>query len=1537
MLTPVVLCLLLAAALYVPPIQQWAVRQVAAIASEKTGMDITVGHVSLRFPLDLALDDVLVVQQPDTIADISNAVVNVKLWPLLKNRVVVDRLEINQAKINTLDLISDVQVKGQVGQLSLRSDGIGLNDGVAQLNDVLLSDADISVLLSDTAAIDTTTSAPLAWLVNIDKADIERSAFRIHLADDTTTVQGYIGHANATDTRLNLADGHYTIGNLNWSEGRLDYDSNPDTPVSGKPGRIDYDHIHLAGVSLQVDSIDFLQEPLALNMNIRQAALQEQSGLTVNDLHGALKLDGQTLHTDGLTLKTPHSTIYTRADVDLSVMDDKNPGNMDVDVDAQIGKHDIGLFADALPDKMMRSWPDWPLSVKGNITGNMQKATLHNVDIDLPTAFNVKAQGTVYNLNDPDRLTTQLDLRAESFKVDFVKNLIDLPPGYRIPNGISMAGNIDLNGQRYTADLTASYGKGTAKLKGWLDQRDMSYSARARINNLNMHAFMPNDSLYELSADITLDGRGTDFMSRNSRLKAKANIDRLHYGRFDVTNIGADAVLNDGHARVHLSADNELLSGCADIDALLGTKTIRATIGTELGQVDMQALGLSDHPLTIGLCGHIDLSTDMKDRHELTGLIGDLYLRDSLNTYRPEDIGLLAKTNRDTTLLRLQSGNLIVKADAAGGYKPLLDKLTALADTIASQFNHRIIDQQTIKQMLPTMRLYATSGRNNPIANMLRASAGIDFRDLLVDLTSSPEKGLNGNAHLYALNYDSVRIDTIRLSLKDSDRGLTYQAQVTNNKRNPQFVFNALLDGHVYEQGARIGLRFYDDKGDLGVRLGAQAQMETDGLRLQLMPKRPTIGYTEFNLNDDNYLFLGKNLKLQAQVDLLADDGTGVKIYSANQDSTLLQDLTVSLNHFDLDRLTSVLPYVPHIEGMLNGDYHLMMNDDRQISVATDMQVQGMVYEGCAMGNMSTELVYLQREDDTHAIEGIIMRDGNEVGALRGSYQNKGEGRLDATLTLTRMPLDLINGFMPDQLLGFEGYAEGEVSVKGSARHPEAEGELYLDSAYLVSQPYGIRLRFDNDPVRIKDSKLLLENFTMYAFNQNPLNIMGNIDFHDTEHMTMDVRMRAQNFQLINSKQTARSIAYGKGFVNFFASMKGPMERLSMRGKLDVLGTTDLVYLLLDSPLSTDNQLDELVKFTDFSDSTLITIERPTPEGLTMDMNISIDEGAHVKCGLNADQTNYVDLFGGGDLRMRYSANELTLNGRYTLNSGEMKYSLPIIPLKTFTIQDGSYVEFTGDPMNPTLNLTATERTKASVGQEGGQSRSVSFDCGVIITKTLSDMGLQFIINAPEDMTVSSELNSMSAEQRGKLAVTMLTTGMYLADGNTSGFSMNSALSSFLESEINNLTAGALKTLDLSIGLDNTTDASGQMHTDYSFKFAKRFWNNRLKVQIGGKVSTGQEAVAGQNQSFFDNVTMEYRLSPTANQYVKLFYNQNAYDWLEGYTGEYGAGFLWKRKLDTLWDIFTFWKKEQPLQMPARPAMRPVQNDTIKTETRETK
>ena len=896
-------------------------------------------------------------------------------------------------------------------------------------------------------------------------------------------------------------------------------------------------------------------------------------------------------------------------------------------------------------------------------------------------------------------------------------------------------------------------------------------------------------------------------------------------------------------------------------------------------------------------------------------------------------MGILLKLNPDTTVVRAQSGDFILKLDAKGGYEQVLKQVNVLSDSIIAQFDNRIINQPAIKALLPVVKLHLESKRENPVAHFFRA-LGIDFRELSLDLVTSPETGINGQSHIYSLNYDSTRIDTIRLNLTQKGDRFTYQGQVRNNRKNPQFVFNCLVDGHVHDHGALAGLRFYDREDKLGMRIGATVDMEADGLRFKLLPQRPTIGYQEFNLNEDNYIFLARNKHIQANVNLIADDKTGVKIYTENQDSTMQQDLTVSVNRIDLQKITSVIPYLPRLSGLLNGDYHILQDHDGRFSVASDMAVQKLTYEGSPIGNISTEMVYMMKEDNAHAIEARLLRDDNEFGLLSGTYRDEGEGLIDATFKMTHTPLSIINGFIPDKIIGLEGYGDGAVDIHGSLVHPDVNGEVYVDSAYLISVPYSIKMRFDNDPIRIVGSHLLLENLGLYAYNQEPFNLMGDIDFTNTSHINVDLRMRAQNLLLINSKQTPDAIAWGKAYINFMARIQGPLEQMKMRGRVDLLGSTDMSYLLLDSPLSADNRLDELVKFTDFSDSTQTVIVRPTPTGFEANLTVNISQGARIVCYLNANQSNYVDLMGGGDLRMKYNTEGIDLKGRYTLTSGEMKYSLPVIPLKTFFVKEGSYVEFTGDPYNPKLNITATEQVKATVSGDDGPSRSVLFNCGVAISKTLKDMGVVFTIEAPEDNIINGQLTTMSVEERSKLAVAMLTTGMYLADGNTGSFSMNSALSSFLQSEINSIAGNALKTLDLSVGVDNSTDATGNMHTDYSFKFSKRFFDNRLKVQIGGKVSSGSSNIPGQKQSFFDNVQMEYRLNQDATKYVKLFYTQNVYDWLDGYTSEYGGGFIWRRKLDNFWDIFHPWKKEvQPLRRPVGMPPAALQRDSIKTDS----
>ena len=318
--------------------------------------------------------------------------------------------------------------------------------------------------------------------------------------------------------------------------------------------------------------------------------------------------------------------------------------------------------------------------------------------------------------------------------------------------------------------------------------------------------------------------------------------------------------------------------------------------------------------------------------------------------------------------------------------------------------------------------------------------------------------------------------------------------------------------------------------------------------------------------------------------------------------------------------------------------------------------------------------------------------------------------------------------------------------------------------------------------------------------------------------------------------------------------------------------------------------------------------------GMDMLMTVHIDDAVRLRADLSPDRSSRIELVGGGNLNLQYTPQgDLTLSGRYTLIDGMMKYALPVIPLREFQFTNGSYVDWTGNPMNPTLNLTAVNRVRTSVSEDdgGSGSRMVNFDISVNIKNRLENPDLSFDLSAPEDATMQNELAAMSADERSKQAITTLATGLYLYSGNKGGgLTMGSALNSVLQSQINSLT-GNLKNASLSVGIkDRTAAETGDKQTDYSFRYSQRFFNDRVQIIIGGKVSSGANAT-NDVESFIDNISLEYRLDNSATRYVRVFHNKNYESVLDGEITETGIGLVLRRKMDRLGELFIFKKKEK--------------------------
>ena len=160
LLVPFLLIFLLIVALYLPPVQRWAVDQAGASLGEKMGLKVSVGSIRLTPFLDLRLQKVTALDsQKDTILHTADMMLDVAFAPLFDGRADIEGFQLRGARIDTKSFVPDAHISGRVGELSAAAHGVAWKEEKVHLDRALLADADLQVTLSDTAKKDT-TSAP---------------------------------------------------------------------------------------------------------------------------------------------------------------------------------------------------------------------------------------------------------------------------------------------------------------------------------------------------------------------------------------------------------------------------------------------------------------------------------------------------------------------------------------------------------------------------------------------------------------------------------------------------------------------------------------------------------------------------------------------------------------------------------------------------------------------------------------------------------------------------------------------------------------------------------------------------------------------------------------------------------------------------------------------------------------------------------------------------------------------------------------------------------------------------------------------------------------------------------------------------------------------------------------------------------------------------------------------------------------------------------------------------------------------------------
>ena len=528
-------------------------------------------------------------------------------------------------------------------------------------------------------------------------------------------------------------------------------------------------------------------------------------------------------------------------------------------------------------------------------------------------------------------------------------------------------------------------------------------------------------------------------------------------------------------------------------------------------------------------------------------------------------------------------------------------------------------------------------------------------------------------------------------------------------------------------------------------------------------------------------------------------------------------------------------------------------------------------------------------------------------------------------LTLTDFPLRLANAFLGKDVAKLGGVVNGEMTMDGSLTKLQLNGDIRFHDASVFLPIMGSSLRLDSVDVPVKDNIIHFDHFKVKAANNNPLVVDGTVDARDFTNIGVDLRLSANELQVINNDKRAKSDIYGKLFMSLSATAKGRLNQLDINAKASVLPATDVYYTIPDAQAMISEQTSQdVVRFVQLSDTTKVVADSVST-AMAMRINAALDivNGAKATVNLSASGSDRVQVLPSGSLVYSQSyMGDTRLNGQLNIGGGTVRYTPPIMGEKLFEIQPDSYILWNGEMMNPILNLKAVNKMKATVNMDGQNSRVVNFDITLAVTNTLSNMGILFDVSTNDDATVQNQLKTMSDDQRSTQAMNMLITNTYSGNVAASAASLGeNALYSFLTSKLNSWAASNIRGVDLSFGIDQynkTIDGRNSSSMSYSYQVSKSLFDNKFKIVVGGNYTTDASADENFAQNLISDISFEYTLRQTStlNMYFKLFRHSDFESILEGEITEMGAGFVLKHRIANFYHLFRPVKRNKSTTAP---------------------
>lgn len=1575
-----VVILLLPVLVYLPPVQSLLKDAACKIISKSTGMQVSIETFRLRYPLDVRLDGVKIIEASgDTMVTARSLIADLKIRPLLHMDVDINKLELQGASYNMVSADSSMTLRLNAGYL--RTDPgseFNLKNMHLSLRNPELRDAVVRVDMNVWRQKKDTTQTPTDFLIDADSLTVSNVTFAMSMLPTIADLNVNLGSGVVKDAHINLTDSKINIGSVAVAGCTGAYftptseyvKNNPapvDTTASSSPpmtitigtARLDFDRLlyategaepqpgfdpaYIEVTDLSLSAENFYNQAAILRLPITSLTATERSGLTITSASGLLDIDSEGLRLTDFSASTPASRLTASADLpfELMAMAPDAPAGT-VNATGSLAWSDIFTFMPTLRKQVARFLPAKAMSnilFTLNGGGSLQRIAIDRLNLSMGRFLSLDAKGYVANPTNLKALDASLTIdgamREPSLTAALLQKVASIGSGYHIPS-FTLKGTASVHGDAYRADMRLLTSAGNIAAKGSLLLTREKYDVDATFSNLHVAQVMPSLGVGTVDGHIHATGAGFNPTTPSATTHITADFSQLSYQGHAYAPLKLNGSLVGGNYDMQLEARapqfNLDFSGTGHISG----QTYYADASATINYIDLQALGFVDEVCRgsgrfsvrgnanpTAMLFDLDLSLDDVDWE---------YASDFYSVRHAFDATFLADAT--STLLHLEGDGLDVDFTSPSPLSSIMGDVMTAMPAIQSQMQAMKFDFEAIQSQLPQFKLVVDASGDGLLREILDGT-GYSFDTLRATLQNSNK--ISGNARLLAAGTASMQLDTLNLDLTQQGKAMDYRLHLGNRRENlPEFA-DVNANGYIGGDGAAIYLRQRNAAGQTGYKLGLTAAMADSILTLRLIPDNTVIAYKDWEINEGNYINLGPSRRIAA--DLEASSGTSSIALHSSESKDSLPALDVDIKNLLIQDFMPPTASMPPIAGAVNSKMHLVYRGTA-VTGNGNIGVRDLTYDRMRVGNLDftfkagmgfkgnvgASLALMLNEREVMKANGFFL--GADTTYMRGAKQ-----KAMLKVELLEFPLDLANPFLGADVAKLSGTLNGIMSLTGNLDAPLLNGKITCNQVAAYIPMTGTSYRFDDEhAIAVDDNQLTFDNFRLFAANDNPVSLNGYIDARSLSNIQFDLSLNGKNVALVNNSRKAGSQIYGQLFIDLNARAKGNPSRMNIDGNLSILPATDIFYTL--SPLAAGNlsqaqSTTDLVKFVQFSD-TLQMASADSIRNYTIAMRITatlnIINGAQATVNLSDNGTDKVQISPSGELSfVQTYMGDRRLNGTLLLGEGMARYSVQLIGEKTFNIEPASSVTWTGDLMNPQLNIDAVDHVKANVQQEGANSRLIYFDVGLHVGGRLSAPQVSFDLSTDDDITVQNELQSMTADQRQASAINLLLYNTYTGPGVKASANLGgNPLYSLLEGQLNSLAAKYITGVDLSFGIDQydkTVDGQTSGTTSYSYQVSKGLFDNRFKIIVGGNYSTDANADENFAQNLISDISFEYSIKQTANSsmYLRLFRHTGYESILEGEVTETGVGFVMKRKLSTLRNIFRFGsgRKAMPDTLPA--------------------